>query len=369
MSRTIAMSLTCLAILTVAAFAAPPRTLEIGEKAPDFKLPAADGKTYALADFDDAGVLVIIFTCNHCPTSQAYEARIKKLAADYKNKSVAIVAISPNDPLAVRFDELGYSDVGDSLADMKIRAKDAAFNFPYLYDGRTQAVSKVYGPIATPHVFIFDRERTLRYQGGFDDSEKPKGVRQKHTRNAIEALLSDREVAAETTKVFGCSTKWADKRASAAQRLEEYAKEPVKLNPITTAKIADLAANNSAKLRLVSIWATWSGPGIDNLAELVTANRMYRKRDFELITISIDRSPRGDRVLKTLADKQASCTNYIYYSDDLHGLMWSIDPKLAGGIPYTLLIKPGGEIIYRKVGPIDPLDMRKAIVEYLGRVY
>ena len=105
-------------------------TLEIGSPAPDFRLPGVDGKTYSLESFRDAEILVVVFTCNHCPTAQAYEGRIQQLAADYKDKKVALVAISPNDPQAVRLDELGYSDLGDSFEDMKIRAKDRGFKFP-----------------------------------------------------------------------------------------------------------------------------------------------------------------------------------------------------------------------------------------------
>ena len=111
------------------------KTLEIGASAPGFKLPGVDGRTYTLASFKSATILVIIFTCNHCPTAQAYEDRIIQLTKDYRNKGVAVVAISPNDPTAVRLDELGYTDLSDSFEEMKIRAKQKGFNFPYLYDG------------------------------------------------------------------------------------------------------------------------------------------------------------------------------------------------------------------------------------------
>ena len=110
--------------------AAQPKTLEIGAAAPDFSLPGVDGKTYSLADFKDANILVVVFTCNHCPTAQAYEERIKQLAADYKDRGVAVVAIQPNDPAAVRLDELGYTDLGDSLEDMKIRAERSCVQLP-----------------------------------------------------------------------------------------------------------------------------------------------------------------------------------------------------------------------------------------------
>ena len=128
-----------------------PPTLNIGDPAPDFSLQGVDEKPYSLKDFADKKFLAIIFTCNHCPTAQAYESRLKKLVEDYKDRSVAVVAISPNDENSVRLDELGYTDVGDSLDDMKTRAEYRHFNFPYLYDGETQNTATAYGPSATPH--------------------------------------------------------------------------------------------------------------------------------------------------------------------------------------------------------------------------
>src|SRR6266478_3622103 len=98
-------------------------TLELGATAPDFKLPGVDGKKYALKDFKKSPILIVVFTCNHCPTAQYYEERLKKIVEDYKAKGVALVAISPNDPKSVRLDELGYTDLGDSFKEMKVRAK------------------------------------------------------------------------------------------------------------------------------------------------------------------------------------------------------------------------------------------------------
>jgi len=361
--------LTCLLSFSAPAASEQPSTLQIGAAAPDFQLPGVDGKVHKLADFAGADVLVVIFTCNHCPTAQAYEARIKKLVEDYKGKSVSVVAISPNDPLAVRLDELGYTDLNDALEDMKVRARDAAFNFPYLYDGDTQAASRAYGAVATPHVFVFDSERTLRYQGRFDDSEKPNNIKRHDTRNAIEALLAGREVPVPTTQPFGCSVKWASKRASAVESVKNWDREPVKLSPLGESQLAELAGNNSGKLRLISIWATWSGPSVANLAELVTINRMYRKRDFELINVCVDRAARMDQALAALTKARASYANYLCDGGDLYGVMQAVDPQLAGGVPYTLLVKPGGQVIYRKVGPIEPLELARAVVEHLGRVY
>ena len=345
------------------------KTLEIGKKAPDFNLPAVDGKLYSLADFAGADVLVIVFTCNHCPTAQAYEDRLKNIAIDYRNKKVALVAISPNDPKAVRLDELGYSDMGDSFEDMKIRARDMEYNFPYLYDGENQKVSRAYGPARTPHVFIFDKQRKLRYEGGIDDAEKPELVRSRDARNAIDALLEGRKVPAERTRTRGCSIKWADKQEAARQSLEKWARESVSLRMIDAKGVKALAGNDSGKLRVINVWASWSGPSVEQLVEFVTANRMYRKREFEMITISVDSPSRRSSILSLLKKKQVSCRNYLFDSQDQYQLMSALDKDLLGGVPYTILVKPGGEILYRRLGIVDPLELKKAIVGYLGRYY
>ena len=345
------------------------RTLGIGNKAPDFRLPGVDGKWYRLGDFAGVDVLVVVFTCNHCPTAQVYEDRIKRIAADYRNKGVAMVAISPNDPKAVRLDELGYSDMGDSFEDMKIRARDMEYNFPYLYDGEDQKVSISYGPVCTPHVFVFDRQRKLRYEGGIDDAEKPGLVKSQDARNAIEALLKGGKVPVERTPSRGCSIKWSDKRESAKQSLENWARESVAVEMIDAKGVKELVKNDSGKLRVINVWASWSGPSTEQLAEFVTANRMYRKREFEMITISADSPSRVNSVLSLLKKQQASCRNYLFDSQDQYELMTSLDKDLLGGVPYTILVEPGGEIIYRQLGTVEPLELKKAIVGYVGRYY
>lgn len=357
--------------ISAVAVAAPPeiKTLEIGAKAPDFGLPGVDGKVHRLAEYDKAKVLVIVFTCNHCPTAQAYEDRLMKLAADYKEQGVALVAISPNDPKAVRLDELGYTDLSDSLQEMKIRARDKKFNFPYLYDGDKQEVSKAYGPVTTPHVFVFDSERKLRFVGRVDDNERdPNAVKSQDARNAIEAVLSGRSVPVEKTRTMGCSIKWSDKRDSVKQAFEKWAQEPVSVQRADLGALKPLLKNDTDKLRLVNFWASWCGPCVREFPELVEINRMYRGRDFELVSVNLEGPDRKDKVLAFLKKYEASFTNYVY-DGDVYALMDLVDPKWPGAIPYTVLIKPGGEIIYRRLGQIDPLELKKAIVEHLGRTY
>ena len=347
-------------------------SLSIGNAAPDFSLPGVDGKTYSLASFKTAKILVIVFTCNHCPTAQAYEDRLIKLAKDYASKGVAVVAINPNTPGSITLDELGYTDMSDTYGEMKIRAKEKKFNFPYLYDGKTEITSRAYGPVATPHVFIFDQKRKLRYSGRIDDVEKPTKTPTKFdTKNAIEALLAGNPVPVETTKVFGCSIKWAEKNEYVAKLKKEWAEEPVTLDSITIEGIKDLLKNNSGKLRLINVWATWCGPCVSEFSDFIIINRMYRRRDFEFVSISADDPGRFSKALQFLKSEQASSTNYIFGSEDKYQLMDAIDPKWPGALPYTIIVEPGGKIVYSKQGPVDAKLLKKLIVDnpLIGRYY
>ena len=189
------------------------------------------------------------------------------------------------------------------------------------------------------------------------------------TRNAIEALLSGRKVPVEKTKTFGCSIKWSDKRASVKSAFQEWAKEPVSLQPIDEQGIAALMRNGSKKLRLINVWATWCGPCVVEFPELVTINRMYRGREFELITISADTPENREQALAFLKKQQASATNYIFNIDDKYKLVEAVDKEWPGALPYTILVEPGGKIIYRVQGELSPLELKRAIVAYVGRYY
>ncbi|MEP7107119.1 MAG: redoxin domain-containing protein [Ferruginibacter sp.] len=348
------------------------KTLAIGSRAPVFKLPGIDGKTYTLSSFKNAKILVIVFTCNHCPTAQAYEERLIKLAKEYRPRGVSLVAIMPNDPKSVQLNELGYADMGDSFEEMKLHAKRKNFNFPYLFDGDHEIVAKAYGPVATPHVFIFDKERILRYQGRIDDVEKPTGVpKNKDAQNAIEALLLEKDIEVQTTKVFGCSIKWAEKEDLVAKSDREWATHPVTLEMIDEAGVKDLLKNNTDKLRLINVWATWCGPCVNEFPSFVKINRMYRMRDFEFITISADNPEKKNKVLKDLKNLQAANTNYLFSVDDKYKLIEAVDPAWSGALPYTVLVEPGGKIVYAKQGVIDVMEMKTRIVENksIGRFY
>lgn len=349
---------------SLAAESFPP--LALGAAAPDFKLPGVDGRDWALKDFAPAKALVVLFTCNHCPTAQYYEERVKQFAADYKDKGVALVAISPNDPKSVRLDELGWSDVSDSFAEMKLRAKERNYNFPYLYDGDTEAVSRAYGPAATPHVFVFDAVRKLRYAGAIDDSERVQHVKQHYLRDALDALLAGKEPPVAQTKVVGCSTKWAGKQAQVEAFMDKLAAEPVTLVKADADALRALRKNDSGKFRLVNFWATWCAPCVAEFHEFVTVNRMYRHRDFELVTVSLNRTDEEKRALEFLTKKQASNRNLIFATADREKLINAFDPAWQGEVPYTVLIAPDGQILYSEKGSVDFLALKRATVKAMN---
>ncbi len=347
-------------------------TLPIGAKAPDFNLPNIDGKFYSLSDFDDAEVLVIIFTCNHCPTAQAYEERMKQVTTDYKDKGVQMVAISPNSPNGVLYEELGYTDLDDEYDAMITRAEDMEFNFPYLYDGDTEEASLKYGPVATPHVFVFDKARTLQYIGRLDGSEKPGTANAEDLRAAIDALLAGKSPEVQTTKTFGCSTKWGWKTAYRTKVEKEWAEKPVSLSPISVDGLKDLVKNeDSEKLRLINVWATWCGPCIIEYPEFIVLQRMYGARDFEFVSVSADKPTQQEKALKFLESKNSAVTNYIFDQDDKYALIEAIDPDWNGALPYTVLIEPGGEVVWAHQGEVDFLELKRTIVDHrmIGRYY
>ena len=360
--------------------------LNIGDTAPDFSLPGIDGKTHTLADYKNAKVFVVAFLSNHCPDSQAAEGRVKQLVEDMKSRGVSLVAINPNNPAGLRADELGYSKYNDSFDEMKLHAKEQGFNFPYLYDGETQRTAKAFGCLATPHVFVFDAGRKLRYRGQLDDSRyaDPATVKTHDARNAIEAVLAGKPVPVEITNVHGCSTKWMEKKSSVATEIEKWEKKPVDVELIDAAGVAALRKNGTKKVRLFNVWATWCGPCVEEFPELVKTARKFGLRDFELITISLD-TPKDiakvkafleknhasipDKIKPTLKDEGRTTNSYVFSGKDQNDLIKALDPKWPGPIPHSVLVAPNGDIVWSHDGEVDGEELRAKILEFMGRFY
>lgn len=172
--------------------------LAIGAKAPSFSLVnAVDGETVAMKP-DDGNVKVVVFTCNSCPFAKAFEPRIIELANKFAMKGVKLYAVNPND-------DAQYSD--ETLANMKARAEEKGYRFPYLKDGDSK-IAKAYGARVTPHVFVVDGEGIIRYRGYVDDSAKPGERKTTGLSDAVGALTNGRDVANAETRAFGCTIKW-----------------------------------------------------------------------------------------------------------------------------------------------------------------
>jgi peroxiredoxin len=174
--------------------------LSLGASAPKFEhLLSTDGRRYSLDSFDEKPILVVVFSCNHCPYVRDYEGRMVEIQSDYESRGVQLVAINSND-------DGTYPQ--DSYPEMVKRAKEKGFNFVYLRDA-DQTTVDAYGAVCTPHVFLFDAKRILRYRGRIDDSRDASRVGSPDLRNAIEEVIRGVPVMNPETRPFGCSIKFS----------------------------------------------------------------------------------------------------------------------------------------------------------------
>jgi peroxiredoxin len=346
-------------------------TLKTDSQAPDFSLPGIDGQTHKLSDYASSNVLAVVFISNHCPVSQLYERRIKKLVDDYQNRGVALVAINPNNPAGLQLDEMRFSDVGDTFDDCKIRAEFSHFNFPYLDDGENQTVAQAYGPMATPHIFIFDQQRKLRYEGRIDDNRRERLVKVQDARNAIDALLAGKPVPVAHTGVFGCTIKWKAKaglRLSEQQRMDS---EPVDIAGKfeTPNDITKLRTNPTGQLLLVTFWAESSAPSLEQLTNVVTIYRMYRRRDLAVVTVAVNPTEDVLAPLSVLRGKHASMKNVQIAFDRRFSTEAAFDSKWDGALPFTAVIDTDGKMLYRQPGKADDLQLRRLLLANLPAIF
>jgi hypothetical protein len=336
--------------------------MPIGAAAPDFSLRGTDDKIHTLAEFSSAKVLVIIFESVHCPVSENYEGRIQKLYDTYHNKGVALVAIDPNNPSAVRLDELGFTDLTDSPDDMKIRVRERHIPWPFLYDGGTQEVVQKFGAVATPHVFIFDADRKLRYEGRIDDNQNPALVEAHDARDAIEALLNGQPIAVSHRPAFGCSTKWLSKSVDVQREWAKIVAEPVALAEASAAELNSLRTNAGDNVSVVHFWNLKNKNLTQHFAQLETTYRMYRGRSFSFVTINSDAQGDADKVMEFLKSQHASGRNLRISPADLSVVQNAFESSWGKNEEFTAVIAPGGKIVYSHKGSVDILDLRHAVL-------
>ena len=340
-------------------------TLKIGAQAPDFFLPGVDGKRHRLSEYNNHPILAIIFTCDHCPTAQLYEGRIKKLVDDYGPKGVGFVAIQPNAVAAASAREMNYTDVDDSLDGMMIRAKYRHFNFPYLYDGDTQSVAEAYGPKATPHVFIFDKDRELQFEGRIDNNQRESLVKTQDTRLALDAMLAGKPSSVTSTPVFGCATKWKDQVEMKQRETKQFEALPVTLEMATPEVLKQLRTNSTGKMLMINFWATWCGPCVEEFHDMLNTYLWYRSRGFELVTVSANSPDEKAEVLKFLQGEHSGVRNLLFSSEDTYAMQADFDTKWDSGVPFTMVLAPDGSMVYKEAGEVHLLELRRAILAHL----
>ena len=337
--------------------------LKIGSPAPDFNLIGVDGKMHTLREYSGAKILAIVFESNHCPVSIAYESRIHQLYEDYQSKGLTLIAINPNNAGAIQLGELGYTDTTDDMKDMKIRAALRHIAWPYLYDGETQTTASKFGAVATPHIFIFDQDRKLRYQGHIDDSTAIQKVKSQDARNAIDALLARKPVAVPVTPAFGCSTKWLSKATGVKEEMARINAEPVKLTMASVDDIKNLRTNaGTGKTIVVDFWSTGCKECMEQLIDYENTYRMYRYRKFDMITVSTDNPSDQAKVTDFLQHQHASGTNLQLDSTDTRALQDAVGAKWKANPPFVMVIGPDGKVVFQKAGKIDILEVRRNVL-------
>jgi peroxiredoxin len=366
------------------AFAAEEKTppvLAIGSPVPDFELPGIDGQKHKLADYADAKVLCLIFTCNHCPDAIAAAGRMEEIHKAYKDKGVAVVAVNSSSPLGLRPDELGYGAHGDSFEEMTPFAKENGWTMPYLYDGETQTLSSACGAQSTPHVFIFGADRKLAYTGRMDDGGRKSGpVEKSYIKDALDSVLAGKPVATPTTRSFGCSTKWIWKKDQVAAEQKGWEGKAVTLEKLDVETAKKLRANGSGNVRLINFWSTTCGPCVAEFPALVETYRRFQNRSFDFVSISLDPVADQAKVQKFLEKQHAALSdqtkeslekdgrksnNYLFAGDNPDQLAEAIDKEWSGAQPHSVLVSPKGEIVWRHTGAVDPVELRRQIVKAL----
>jgi len=358
-----------------------PKVMAIGSSAPEFSLKGTDGKTHTLSSYADSKILCVIFTSNHCPDSVGAATRMEKIHQDYKDKGVAIVAVSSNNPGALTPDELGYSPFGDSFEEMAPFAAEYGWTFPYLYDGDTQSFATACGAQSTPHVFVFDAERKLRYTGRMDEGQRKKGeVDKSNLRDTLDAMLAGQEVKEPVTRSFGCSTKWLFKKANVAKDQENWEKKEVTVADLDEALAKKLRANGSKNVRLINFWSTTCGPCVAEFPDLVETGRRFQNRSAEFISVSLDPADKREAVSKFLKSRHAAIpgptaksleeaglasNNFHWTGGNPDALAEAIDPEWSGALPHTVLVSQDGKILWSHNGPIDAVEVRRQVLKGL----
>lgn len=338
----------------------------VGLLAPAFNLMGTDGVMHSSASWSSSKVMVVAFLCNHCTESQVYEARVNALAEKYgRSQLVRVVAIQSSNPAAFSERDLAWSDVGESMADMKERATYRKFLFPYLYDGNGGETAKAYKATVAPSIYVLDEARRVRYSGRIDSDPKEGPKTEHYAEDAIEALLAGREVLVPRTDPAGCPLRLGKDEAKKGAEAAVVDPGAVTVSLAPAPVLSALRKNPTGKLLLVNFYATWCGPCVTEFPDLMATNRMYRGRPFSFTTVSANVPDEQPQVLKFLRKMHATTANLLFGSDDTYAMQDAFDPEIGAAVPVTVLLGTKGEVLFHEVGEIDLMGIRRAILANL----
>ena len=309
------------------------RVLDIGDAAPVWtQLPGVDDRFHRMNDYQDAKLMVLAFTCNHCPVAKMYEDRFIGFAKAYKNRGVEFVAINCG-----RFP-------ADRLKKMKQRAKKSGFGFDYLYDP-TQMTGREYGATVTPQLFVLNEKREIAYMGAFDDSMNVANVSKHYVTDAIDALLAGKKPEISESRPVGC-------------RIEYGEPATVKLEPIDPKQFPKTIAKHRGKVVLVDFWATWCFPCLKAFPQTVGWSRKYADDDLVVISVSIDEPDEESkqRALRYLKKRGATFSNYISSTGADESAFEIFD--IASGLPHFKIYDRDGNLlrVFDNADPDKPID-------------
>ena len=332
---------------------------------PDFELTSTSGKIYSRDDFDDKKLLAIVFLSNHCRVSQIFQNHIMQIKKLFAQESVSIIAVSPNYEDAILPDELAYSDLGDSFEEMKKRAYRKKYNFPYLYDGKDQAITKEIGVKITPTVFIYNQKRNLVYEGKIGNHETPNRLETSDLHHNLKENLVTASTKTKRTKVFGTSIKFKDDLPIAEKVHARNARETVKLTQANEKKLSFYLTHKTYKPKLFYVWQSEDKECRDNLVKLSSVYKIFRKRGLRVFTVCISNMDNFEKALDHLKQSQMSSMNFIVSGHEI-GPLTKVAPKgLQQITPFFRLIGSDGKMLTGGRGEISSDRLRIEILEAL----
>ena len=336
-----------------------------GEKYPSFILEGTDGKQYHQNQFKDKEFVCIILYSNHCKISQSFEGLIKEISEHLDSENSILILISPNNENALLPDELAYSDVGDSLKEMRIRSKDRNFEFPYLYDGVKQSVSNQLSAKSTPHAFLFNKTRNLVYSGRIGDYNDPNNLEKSDLYQTYRRARNHTHINQVVTKVHGTAIKTKEDIFIANEVRRRYSEESVKIRPINQQTLKFFLKYNLRKTTLFYLWSAKDESSRENLLILSEIFKIFRKRGLKLFTINVDKDLNETEL--QLEKAQLSASNFILPGNEISPLVRYIPNNTTRVTPLIILFSKEQQTLFSKIGSIDSLILKRLILKDLKK--